>query len=83
MRLALNITRCQDAWRDLLAALESRTVISLAAGVIMAQNRCPQDDAFRILREASKDRNIKLREVAASVIAPMAAGTEARVHFDE
>ena len=83
LRLALNIARCQDARRDLLAALESRTVISLAAGVIMAQNRCTQDDAFRILREASNARHIKVRDVAASVIAPMAAGTAARVRFDE
>lgn len=83
LRLALTIARCQDARRDLLAALESRTVIGLAAGVIMAQNRCSQDDAFRILREASNARHIKLRDVAASVIAPMAAGTEVRVHFDE
>ena len=47
LRIALNIVRCQDARRDLLAALESRTVIALAAGVIMAQNRCTQEEAFR------------------------------------
>lgn len=83
LRLALKIARCQDARGDLLAALESRTVIGLAGGVIMAQNRCSQEEAFRILRQASNARHIKLRDVAASVIAPMAAGTEFRVHFEE
>lgn len=83
LRIALTIARCQDARRDLLAALESRTVIALAAGVIMAENRCTQEEAFRIHRESSNVRHIKLRDVAASVIAPMAAGAEVRVHFDE
>lgn len=83
LRLALKIARLQDAREDLSAALDSRTVIGLAAGVIMAQNRCSQEGAFRILREASNARHLKLRDVAASVIAPMAGGTEFRAHFDE
>lgn len=82
LRLALKIAGLQDAREDLLAALGSRTVIGLAAGVIMAQNRCSQEDAFRILREASNARHMKLRDVAAAVIAPMAGGTEIRAHFD-
>ena len=34
----------------------------------MAQNRCSRDEAFALLRRASQHRNLKLREVARTVI---------------
>jgi GAF domain-containing protein len=51
------------------AALESRSVIDQAMGVVMAQNRCDAEAAFTILTRASQNRNIKLRDVARSVVA--------------
>jgi len=49
-------------------ALANRSTIYQALGVMMSQNRCSRDAAMGILRRASQDRNIKLREVAATII---------------
>ncbi|WP_158609550.1 ANTAR domain-containing protein [Cellulomonas triticagri] len=54
---------------DLKRAMASRTVIDQALGVIMAQNRCGPEEAFRILRSASQHRNQKMRDVAADLVA--------------
>ncbi|MCW2948563.1 MAG: transcription antitermination regulator [Actinoallomurus sp.] len=53
---------------QLRAALASRSVIDQAIGIIMGQQRCAAEQAFGILRSASQNRNIKLREVAAQMI---------------
>jgi GAF domain-containing protein len=53
---------------DLHNTLVSRSVIDQAVGVIMAENRCDRDTAFRILRQASQNRNEKLRAVAADLV---------------
>ena len=50
------------------SAMASRSTIDQALGVIMGQNRISRDEAFAILRAASQHRNIKLREVAATLI---------------
>jgi len=68
VRLALRVARESETSQDLRAALASRTVIDQAVGVIMGQNRCTSDAAFAMLRSASQHRNVKLRDVAASVI---------------
>ncbi|HEX5288842.1 MAG TPA: ANTAR domain-containing protein [Streptosporangiaceae bacterium] len=57
-----------DLTEQLRAALASRAVIDQALGVIMGQERCTSARAFEILRSASQNRNIKLREVAASIV---------------
>ncbi|WP_427174621.1 ANTAR domain-containing protein [Arthrobacter sp. 92] len=59
LRLAMRIARLQDAREDLSAARESRTVIGLAAGAVMAQNQCSPEEAFRILREASNATEVR------------------------
>jgi hypothetical protein len=81
LRLALRIAHLTDAQSNLTAAMESRTVIDLAAGVIMAENRCSQDAAMTILKNASSSRNMKLRDVAATVLASISKET-VRTHFD-
>ncbi len=82
LRLSLRIGRLQDARDDLASAMKSRTVIDMAIGVVMAQNRCPPDEAFTLLRKASNARNTKLREVAASIVAAIAGTTDIRSRFD-
>jgi len=37
--------------------------------VIMAGNRCDADTAFAILTRLSQNRNVKLRDVAQSIVA--------------
>ncbi|MDQ0144733.1 GAF and ANTAR domain-containing protein [Pseudarthrobacter niigatensis] len=82
LRLAVRISQLAEAKDHLMAALESRTTIDLATGAIMAQNRCNQDTAMKILKIASSTRNVKLRDVAASVVASISHDPEVRTHFD-
>jgi len=82
LRLALKIAQLSDARNDLAAAMQSRTVIDLAVGAIMAQNHCSQDEAFTILRTASSNRNIKLRHLAKSIISAVSSG-KITTHFEE
>lgn len=67
---------------ELIAALRhgmsSRAVIDQAAGILMARYRCGPDQALARLRKMSNDRNIKLRDVAASIVDAVAAGNTAR-----
>jgi hypothetical protein len=65
---ALRLTEQAQLAEHLQEALASRSTIDQALGVLMAQNRCSRDTAFGILRRASQHRNLKLREVAATVI---------------
>jgi GAF domain-containing protein len=50
-------------------ALSSRSVIDQAIGIVMAQRRCDPETAFATLRTISQRRNIKLRTVAADLVA--------------
>lgn len=81
LHLALRIAQLTDAQSNLTAAMESRTVIDLAAGAVMAENRCSQDAAMNILKSASSTRNVKLRDVAAAVLASI-SNEKVRTHFD-
>ena len=67
--LAVRIARAQDRAAELEAALESRTAVDLALGVIMARTGCSESHAVEILTTASMNRNADLRDVAASVLA--------------
>ena len=81
--LALKIARLRDARDDLAAALESRTTIDTAVGAIMAENRCSRERDVQILAKASSHRNVKLRAVAAEVIAGIAGEPEPATIFEE
>ena len=83
LRLAIRIETVEHLNDDLKAAMASRTVIDLARGVIMAQNRCGPDEAFMILRNASSHRNEKIRDVAADIITHIGGRTENAPHFEE
>ena len=60
--------------------MQSRTIIDMAIGAIMAQNRCGRDAAFKILRNTSNNRNLKIRDVAAAVVASIAGDTDMSPH---
>ncbi|WP_144672084.1 GAF and ANTAR domain-containing protein [Arthrobacter sp. U41] len=68
VRLAVRIETAQGMSRDLLQAMRSRTVINLATGILMAQSRCSQSEAFELLTKVSNTRNIKLRIVAEEIL---------------
>ncbi|RJT82911.1 ANTAR domain-containing protein [Arthrobacter cheniae] len=61
--------------------MESRTVINLATGIVMGQNRCSQTTAMNILIAASNSRNMKLRDIAAHVVST-ASDEPPTTHFD-
>lgn len=81
LRLAVRIAHLTDTGQNLTTAMESRTTIDLAAGIIMAQNRCSQEQAMMILKAASSARNIKLRDVAAAVVTSVIPDNPT-THFD-
>jgi GAF domain-containing protein len=65
---AIAVTEATTLVEQMRKAMDSRSVIDQAMGVIMAQNRCDADAAFAILTRASQNRNIKLREIARSAV---------------
>ena len=56
----------------LQARLASMPVIEQAKGIIMAQYGWPEDQAFDALRRVSQQRNIKIRDLAMSIVAGIA-----------
>lgn len=78
--LALRLATSRQASRDVEAAMISRTAIDLAVGVVMAQQRCSQQEAFGILSQAASHRNRKLRAVATELVEKL-GGSAIHTHF--
>lgn len=66
---ATALARAEQAKLTLSKALETRTVIGQAQGVLIARQGIAPDEAFDILRRASQRTNRKLRDVAAEIVA--------------
>lgn len=81
LRVGLRIAAAELQSEDLTAALDHRTAIDMARGIIMAQNRCTGDKAFEILRSVSNTRNQKLHDVALEVVTGV-SGTPGAAHFE-
>ena len=62
---------------NLTEALRTRELIGQAQGILMERERITADQAFDVLRRASQHMNIKLREVAETLVetgeSPLAA----------
>jgi hypothetical protein len=71
--MAEELRTAQDLVAQLDAALQTRTAIDAACGIIMAQNHCSYEDAFTILARASSHRNVKLRLMAKALLESMPA----------
>lgn len=54
--------------QNLLRALRTRDLIGQAQGILMEREKITADQAFDVLRRASQHRNVKLREVANTVV---------------
>ncbi len=80
LKLSVRIDTAENRADDLEAAMQSRTAINLACGVIMAQNRCSQAEAMDILTKVSSNRNRKLRDVASDLIEQLAGSID--THFE-
>ncbi len=53
----------------LMSALESRSEIGIAIGILMTRSGLGRDDAFDLLVRASQRENRKLRDIAAQIVA--------------
>jgi transcriptional regulator with GAF, ATPase, and Fis domain len=80
LKLAFRVQAAVSRAENLHAALESRTSISIACGIIMGQNRCSYTDAFAMLAKASSHRNVKVRQVAEDILEALPGGIPA-AHF--
>lgn len=83
LRLVIRIEALEQLNADLKTAMGTRTIIDLACGAIMSQNRCTQEEAFKILTSASSHRNEKLHTVAAGIITNLTGQGETSAHFDD
>lgn len=81
LQLAVRLAKHRETAADLEAAMRSRTTIDLALGIIMNQSRCSQEEAIEILTAASNHRNVKLRDLAAEIVAAVGKGP-ATTHFN-
>jgi hypothetical protein len=82
LRLAVRFSLHSDSAANLRATLHSRTIIDIAIGIVMAQNRCSQEAAVSILTEAASNSNTKLRDIAKSLVDSV-GGVGTRTHFQE
>lgn len=69
---AMELARSEHLNATLRKALETRTAIGQAQGVLMARQHIDAQEAFDILRRASQRTNRKLREIAAEIVATVA-----------
>ncbi|AXB41351.1 hypothetical protein A4R43_01465 [Amycolatopsis albispora] len=92
---AITIAHVADRNADdaelMLDALASRAVIEQAKGAIMTLRRCDADEAWAVLRRASQEFNVKLRELALALVEhigqapaeqPVAGGRQVRAGAD-
>ena len=63
---------------DLGERLETRKSVDRAKGVLMAELKISEAEAFRWIQKAAMDRRLGMREVAAAVISGMTDGSEGR-----
>jgi hypothetical protein len=61
-------TRSAEDSDHVLDMLASRAAIEQAKGSIMALRRCDADEAWAVLRQASQQFNVKLRELAVAIV---------------
>jgi AmiR/NasT family two-component response regulator len=62
------LARAHDKIANLETALKSSRRIGMAMGILMAQFRIREEQAFDMLRDASQAHNRKLRDLAEDVI---------------
>jgi GAF domain-containing protein len=68
LTLGLRQMRQAQVHSQLAEAMVSSSVIDQAVGILMGQQRCNAATAFDLLRQASQNRNRKLRDIAAEII---------------
>lgn len=80
LQMVLRVSRHANTSSNLRSAMESRTTIDIAIGIIMGQNRCTQTEAYTILNRASNAQNVKVREIAQRIVSGV-SDEPTRTHF--
>lgn len=75
LRVQVRIAGHAETAEHRRVAMESRTGIDVAVGIVMAQNRCDQSAAVEILKGASSHRNVKIALLAEEIIASVGASS--------
>lgn len=63
-----DLDAAQQEIRDLRQALESRSVIDQAKGIVRAWLCCDEDEAWEALVRTSQAKNVKVRLLAAQLV---------------
>lgn len=66
--LPVDLETARQEIMDLRQALESRSVIDQAKGLVRAWLCCEEEEAFAALTKASQNANVKLRVLASEVV---------------
>ncbi|WP_206068633.1 ANTAR domain-containing protein [Nonomuraea composti] len=82
-RTSLDVARLREVEAQLKEALNTRAIIDQALGIVMVQRRCTAREAFDILRRVSQDRNVKLHQLAASIVEKVTGRPPQRSRFEE
>ena len=83
LRLAIRIASADQRAENLKAAMDTRTAIDIACGILMAQNKCSKDEAFELLRRASNTRNQKLHDLAQSLVDRFTGSQPTAAYFED
>ncbi|GAA0252560.1 GAF and ANTAR domain-containing protein [Cryptosporangium japonicum] len=74
LRVALRHVEQVELIGQLREALTSRATIDQAIGILIARQRISPEEAFALLRRASQNSNLKLRDVAAALVRSASRG---------
>jgi GAF domain-containing protein len=69
LRNASAYRNCRELVSNLHTAMESRAVIEQAKGILVAEQGCDPDTAFKELSRISQNSNRKVRDIAADLVA--------------
>ena len=67
--LPADIDEAHQEIQELRQALQSRSVIDQAKGLVRSWLCCSEDEAFQALTSASQRANVKVRQLAAELVA--------------
>lgn len=74
--VCLDLARLEQEVDNLRRALDTRDVIGMAKGIIIARKGCRPEEAFEVLSRASQRENRKLADLARQVVDRNASGRE-------
>jgi transcriptional regulator with GAF, ATPase, and Fis domain len=83
LTLALRMASCTDLNDQLRSSMVTRAVIDQAVGVIMATERCAQEEAFAMLRSVSQNTNVKLRDLAVTIVTNVSGEPPRPTRFED